>query len=158
MVRALLALGTYRVSATSFGKVSGSSCCSTSDSLGNTRTFPGLAVCALAALALSCSETINILAPPDPDVFFADVSALSRLIYVVLSPWARSKRISPCLCTQEYLRAARRGELLSSGQAEFNTRSTGFAPRLSDKLCWHTDVAAPETIKNSFRFRLMIRQ
>ena len=65
-----------------------SSCCSTSASLGKTGTIPGLAGCASAASAVSCSKPINTLTPPVSDFIFALVSALSRY-----TPPARSNSI-----------------------------------------------------------------
>ena len=69
VVGAFFILGTYAMSAP---------CCSTSTSLGDTGTFPGLAGCASAASAVSCSKPINTLTPPVSDFIFALVSALSR--------------------------------------------------------------------------------
>ena len=40
-----------------------------------------------------------------------------------------ARHVDSSSCTQEYLCAARRGELLSSGRHESNTRSIGFAPQ-----------------------------
>ena len=64
------------------------SCCSTSASLGNTRTIPGLAGRASAALAASWSKPTNTLTSPGPDCILADVPAISRY-----TPPARSNSI-----------------------------------------------------------------
>ena len=65
-----------------------SSRCSTSASLGNTGTIPGLAGSASAASAVSYSKPINTLTPPVSDFIFDLLSALSRY-----TPPARSNSI-----------------------------------------------------------------
>ena len=75
-----------------------SSCCSTSDSLGNTGACPVLAGCASAAPAVSCSQPTK-----------------SSLLGV-----------DAVFCAQAYRSVARRCELMSCDQCEFHSRSAGL--------------------------------
>ena len=88
MVRAFIALArTQCLHQFRNGKCA-NSCCATLASLGSAGTFPGLAGCASAAPAVSCSKPVNNLIPPVPDFVVADASAFSRY-----TPPARSNSI-----------------------------------------------------------------
>ena len=96
---------------------------------------------------VSCSKPINILAPAVPDVFFADVSALSRntppalvvedrstnsaehddVAFVAhLANWydgsSWERHVDALSCAQAYRRVAR-----SSGRSEFHSKSAAFS-------------------------------
>ena len=127
------------------------SCCSASDALGKTNTFPGVAGCASRKPRRLLLQAHHSILVPPVTVRFGYPSNGSLQNGRLGRDLEVARHVDSVTGAHEDLCATRCGESLPSGPPEFHTPTPlGLPSRLSVSLCWHTDVAAPESIKNSF--------